>query len=172
MIHFFLEITWFCISLWFRYQVWIRCTQVPLAWSIWKCFSMCGISESWKENNTCIIEVPCLVLFLYNEPSIRNSVVQCITCSLKYSKKEKEKACVVRLLLRRANTKTWPHNYYVFYFLLGQGVFLNVFIFILFIYFIIFFFSLFGQWGCQSRLVGKPYLRIAQRVAIYTKLSI
>ena len=55
--------------------------QVLLAWSTWKYFPMCGIWYS-KEKN--IIEVPWLVLFLYNITPIQNSFVQCtIRASMK-----------------------------------------------------------------------------------------
>ena len=58
--------------------------QVLLAWSTWKYFPMCGIWSTSKEKN--IIEVPWLVLFLYNITSIQNcSFVQ---CSMRASMKE------------------------------------------------------------------------------------
>ena len=58
--------------------------QVLLAWSTWKYFPMCGIWSTSKEKH--IIEVPWLVLFLYNITSIQNcSFVQ---CSMRASMKE------------------------------------------------------------------------------------
>ena len=69
---FFVKITWFCIPLWLRYHVWIRCNASPPCVINMKIFS-----HVWNSKEKNIIEVPWLVLFLYNITSIQNSFVEC-----------------------------------------------------------------------------------------------
>ena len=89
-IRFFLQITWFCVPLWFRYQLWLSRNASPLRDQHEYIFSCVEFGKVQKRKN--ITEVPWLVLLLYNKMSIRNSFVKCpivfmcdlwpVTCTL------------------------------------------------------------------------------------------